>query len=251
MSIERHPAGTPTGGRFAPGSHAEGDIELGDGHRSNTVSLPDIVASKQRTSLPDLSHDAPFSYDVRHDANGPITEVYLANPVTGYTAMWMRRDPAGRWLSAVNDSGGMPFSQGRGPTAKAATRAAFVSRDSGMERYFPGVCLAEPVDLGLTVSTRGVSKWTRDENGETIPWRDHWVRRCLQRHQSGDWGDLDAEDWAENERAATTDGDEMYGGGRIFSAYEMRDPEDAPDATVWVITEADRSATTVLFPSEY
>jgi hypothetical protein len=61
----------------------------------------------------------------------------------------------------------------------------------------------------------------------------------LRRHQCGDWGDLDAEDKAENIFS-------LQNGLRILSAYQ------APDgAKFWIITEADRSATTVLLPSEY
>lgn len=62
---------------------------------------------------------------------------------------------------------------------------------------------------------------------------------ALARHASGDWGDAGAEDWAENELA-------LKEGFRLFSAYH------APDGVkFWVITEADRSSTTILLPSEY
>lgn len=61
----------------------------------------------------------------------------------------------------------------------------------------------------------------------------------LQRHASGDCGDLSPDDEAEN-RAS------LEHGYRIFSSYGL-----APDARVWVITEADRSATTLLLPTEY
>jgi hypothetical protein len=61
----------------------------------------------------------------------------------------------------------------------------------------------------------------------------------LQRHLLGDWGSVDAEDAAAND-AATVDG------GRLLSVYSL------PDGTrIWVITEADRSATTFLLPGEY
>ena len=61
----------------------------------------------------------------------------------------------------------------------------------------------------------------------------------LRRHQCGDWGDLDAQDKAENNFS-------VQNGFRILSAYHT--PEGAK---FWIITEADRSATTVLLPSEY
>jgi hypothetical protein len=61
----------------------------------------------------------------------------------------------------------------------------------------------------------------------------------LPRHQCGDWGELDAEDKAENDFS-------IRNNLRLLSAYR------APDGTkFWIITEADRSATTVLLPSEY
>jgi hypothetical protein len=62
----------------------------------------------------------------------------------------------------------------------------------------------------------------------------------LQRHRSGDWGELDDEDVAANNRAAR--GDE-----RILSAYTL----PGTGERIWVITEWDRSATTILLPSEY
>jgi hypothetical protein len=61
----------------------------------------------------------------------------------------------------------------------------------------------------------------------------------LERHVTGDFGDLCDEDKATNLMAIAE-------GGRVFSSYEV-----APRVKVWVITEADRSATTLLLPSEY
>jgi hypothetical protein len=61
----------------------------------------------------------------------------------------------------------------------------------------------------------------------------------LKRHIVGDWGELDQHDRAENDRSFET-------GCRLLSAYTLRTGE-----RLWVITEADRSATTLLLPSEY
>ena len=61
----------------------------------------------------------------------------------------------------------------------------------------------------------------------------------LIRHVTGDWGELDAEDWATNDEAVSTE-------GRILSAYTT-----AAGEKVWVITEGDRSATTLLLPDDY
>jgi len=61
----------------------------------------------------------------------------------------------------------------------------------------------------------------------------------LARHHSGDWGDLEEEDRQENTRS-------LEHGFRLLSAYKTVAGEK-----LWVITEADRSVTTLLLPSEY
>jgi hypothetical protein len=63
--------------------------------------------------------------------------------------------------------------------------------------------------------------------------------QLLARHVTGDWGDLDEEDKQENELSVDQ-------GFRILSAYTL-----STGAKVWIITEADRSVTTILLPSEY
>jgi hypothetical protein len=65
------------------------------------------------------------------------------------------------------------------------------------------------------------------------------VLSALQRHARGDWGDIPAEDRADNERSITE-------GFRLLSAYT-----DRKGTKFWIITEADRSATTVLLPEDY
>ena len=60
----------------------------------------------------------------------------------------------------------------------------------------------------------------------------------LRRHGAGDWGNLCAADKAQNNRA-------LKEGTRLLSAYELA------GSKVWIITEADRSYTTVLLPEEY
>jgi hypothetical protein len=61
----------------------------------------------------------------------------------------------------------------------------------------------------------------------------------LSRHGAGDWGDLEQEDKDSNDSALTNSD------ARLFSAYEM------PEGKYWVITEWDRSVTTILLPEEY
>ena len=65
------------------------------------------------------------------------------------------------------------------------------------------------------------------------------IPTILARHELGDWGDLDAEDRAQNDLA-------LEQGERLLSAYGIRD-----DLKVWVITERDRSVTTILLPEDY
>ena len=61
----------------------------------------------------------------------------------------------------------------------------------------------------------------------------------LQRHASGDWGTVGAEDRAANNQAVN-----IF--ERILSAYRLK-----TGVRIWIITEADRSATTILLPAEY
>jgi len=61
----------------------------------------------------------------------------------------------------------------------------------------------------------------------------------LKRHQSGDWGNVPPGDAEENDRSVAN-------GWRILSGYTL-----CTDQKLWVITEADRSVTTLLLPEEY
>ena len=84
--------------------------------------------------------------------------------------------------------------------------------------------------LGSVVATRAVF--------DHLMANQHDAKPFLRRHQRGDWGDVPPEDAAENDFA-------VKNGLRIFSSYQMAGKR------VWVITEADRSVTTLLFPCEY
>jgi hypothetical protein len=65
------------------------------------------------------------------------------------------------------------------------------------------------------------------------------VYRAIQRHASGDWGELSPDDKAENELSVKE-------GFRILSAYRDRN-----GTKFWIITEGDRSVTTILLPEDY
>ena len=62
---------------------------------------------------------------------------------------------------------------------------------------------------------------------------------AIGRHLRGDWGDVDSEDRQANERA-------LLDGTRLFSVYHAEN-----GTKFWIITEADRSVTTVLLPEDY
>lgn len=87
---------------------------------------------------------------------------------------------------------------------------------------------------GQLVVTRGVN----DLIAVNEEFAKH-VSLSLRRHLSGDWGNLCDEDRVSNEIA-------LQGEDRLFSAYEKEGV-----AKIWIITEWDRSVTTVLFPDEY
>lgn len=87
---------------------------------------------------------------------------------------------------------------------------------------------------GQLVMTRGVN----DLIAENDEFAMH-VSLSLKRHLAGDWGELCDEDRAMNELA-------LLDGERLFSAYAI-----AGVPPIWIITECDRSVTTILFPDEY
>jgi hypothetical protein len=84
--------------------------------------------------------------------------------------------------------------------------------------------------LGQTAATPGALNALRDLG---LP-----PTVLLSRHVVGDWGDVDADDWRAND-------DALKNGERIFSAYVIS------GVKFWVITEADRSSTTLLLPEDY
>lgn len=65
------------------------------------------------------------------------------------------------------------------------------------------------------------------------------IRSALGRHMRGDWGEVDVDDWRANELSVNDC-------ARILSAYRS-----ATNVRFWIITEADRSQTTVLLPDDY
>ena len=92
----------------------------------------------------------------------------------------------------------------------------------------PNIPLFSP---GRTVATPGALALLEEANRSPSEF--------LSRHLRGDWGELCQEDKTENELS-------LKHGFRLLSSYPVNDT-----TTLWIITEADRSVTTLLLPSEY
>jgi len=93
-----------------------------------------------------------------------------------------------------------------------------------------------PFPLGALYITPGAQAELTD--GSCDPTNSE-VRDALTRHMRGDWGEVCDEDWNENDFS-------LANGFRILSVVTSK----AGDK-FWIITEADRSATTILLPDEY
>ena len=91
------------------------------------------------------------------------------------------------------------------------------------------VCPAKRLEAGLVVATPGVR--------EFIPTTE--LNQALNRHLRGDWGEVSAADKTSNDEA-------LESGFRMLSAYTSLNR-----VKFWIITEGDRSATTLLLPAEY
>lgn len=89
--------------------------------------------------------------------------------------------------------------------------------------------LRHGLSLGRTVITSNAAQQLDPDD----------VYTALRRHEIGDWGEVCKEDRAENELA-------LKDGFRLMSAYTSRN-----GVKFWIITEADRSTTTVLLPEDY
>jgi hypothetical protein len=187
-----------------------------------------------------------------------VTRQHFKIPVTASDAVidLMHRAVASDWPNDYrglwHDICGMAIAGGKdiNPTERVFT---VIIRGLGRKRYwqfkvkvqqdntgapFLYICLADEPEtdhqelfpLGHIVMTPGAAELGMD------------FRPLLARHASGDWGDLDDFDARQNNTA-------VKGGYRILSAYEVK-TADGETERIWLITEADRSATTILLPSE-
>ncbi|VVM80179.1 hypothetical protein PS664_02245 [Pseudomonas fluorescens] len=85
--------------------------------------------------------------------------------------------------------------------------------------------------FGIVGMTAGVQALVQDDELDPLEY--------LMRHLQGDWGDLSDEDQQAN-------ADALAHGNRVLSSYKVSE-----DQWLWIITEADRSITTLLLPEEY
>ena len=91
--------------------------------------------------------------------------------------------------------------------------------------------------MGRVVMTRNFKEKAEEAVGPAEA--AYRIAQMIRRHGTGDWGELSAEDVTANAEA-------LKDGERLMSSYT-----DVFDFKVWVITEADRSVTTILLPSDY
>lgn len=89
-------------------------------------------------------------------------------------------------------------------------------------------------NYGEIVCTRVIDDRMKEDKEFT-----DFVNKSLNRHLNGDWGEMCVEDIVSNNEA-------LICGDRLFSSYNYSN-----DEKVWIITESDRSHTTILFPSDY
>jgi hypothetical protein len=95
--------------------------------------------------------------------------------------------------------------------------------------------------LGQLVMTASVASDVADNVAFSA-----FMYASLKRHANCDWGEMDPEDIQENNNALTE-------GNRLFSAYKLPDPlkHALNKEKIWIITESDRSVTTILWPEDY
>ena len=87
------------------------------------------------------------------------------------------------------------------------------------------------ISLGTVVATPGAIAALEEAGENSLGF--------LARHAGRDWGEIAPEDWEENEFSIMNE-------LRVLSAYSLR-----TGVKIWIITEADRSVTTILLPSDY
>ena len=96
-------------------------------------------------------------------------------------------------------------------------------------------------EFGKLVATRRV--WELADANERF---NRFAGGCISRYAVNDWGDLHPDDWSLNDESV------KMGEGRILASYPLPGDVDVEyEDRLWIITEGDRSVTTILFPGDY
>lgn len=93
------------------------------------------------------------------------------------------------------------------------------------------IIIESKFNFGNVVATRPLFEYCKARGFALFPY--------MVRHASCDWGDVCKEGWESNDEA-------LKNGQRLLSEYKLPDGK-----RIWIITEWDRSATTLLFPEDY
>jgi hypothetical protein len=124
-----------------------------------------------------------------------------------------------------------PYDRARESYERDPSPRSFAVLETGLQLLMQELHRPGKFELGQLVMTPGVDETLRAAHQAPLEF--------LVRHKNGDWGELPEEDVRENEWS-------LENGARLFSAYTTRTQEG-----LWVITEWDRSVTTLLLPEEY
>ena len=136
-------------------------------------------------------------------------------------------------ISSSPSSTPRPENSAQSSSESAGTPSENVTSESAAPETSPLPARLPPLfDLGQIVATPGALEALRDAMIEP--------EDLFNRHQRGDWGDLCAEDREVNRKA-------LFFGDRLLSSYTLPDSGE----TIWILTEWDRSITTMLLPKEY
>lgn len=105
----------------------------------------------------------------------------------------------------------------------------------------------EPVKTGNILITSGINEFMVDHSDERMAFK-FWalIHNSFVRHTKKDWGDVGKEDWEENNYSLNYN----Y---RLLSSYNLESDlqKFTGRSKIWIITEWNRSFTTILFPDEY
>lgn len=185
-------------------------------------AISGVVTSKSGRVLVlkgDTYKDKVRKTEFTEDEDGNVSEVRILTdrfvPIIRAWEMTPGSPNLGRTLTISSST----------PTEEASSTPLL---DSGQDKPTAPLFAA-----GQIVMTRSIHELVESGQLNPMPY--------LQRHLQGDWGNLDDHDWNANQRA-------LNDSDRLFSSYDV---DVGDESKLWIITEADRSVTTLLLPSDY